>query len=331
MNKKEYVFILGSYACDKKCPYCIAKMNKNNTESFEKEFEKLKETLQEYKNKKITFNNFILSGNGETSLYKIEELKKIKDLVEETKIFTDYRIQTSGNLFGDKEKLELFSNWIKEVTVISSNSKEDQDFYKYKIAYLKSKEFIKTERVRVNIVVTNENLLKINKYISDYSKMPNIETIALKILDNSNNNSTESKWVEEHAFKHNKINELLELITEENKFITFKNKRFVFKTKEDKLLTIHYSEKNTYDGINITNSFKWHKKEIKKGIYGELSKVEEELAEAKDALEQNNTLMYLIELSDIVGAVEGIIEKHGLSLEELITFSDKVKESKQYE
>lgn len=331
MNKKEYVFILGSYACDKKCPYCIAKMNKNNTESFEKEFEKLKETLQEYKNKKITFNNFILSGNGETSLYKIEELKKIKDLVEETKIFTDYRIQTSGNLFGDKEKLELFSNWIKEVTVISSNSKEDQDFYKYKIAYLKSKEFIKTERVRVNIVVTNENLLKINKYISDYSKMPNIETIALKILDNSNNNSTESKWVEEHAFKHNKINELLELITEENKFITFKNKRFVFKTKEDKLLTIHYSEKNTYDGINITNSFKWHKKEIKKGIYGELSKVEEELAEAKDALEQNNTLMYLIELSDIVGAVEGIIEKHGLSLEEIITFSDKVKESKQYE
>lgn len=331
MNKKEYVFILGSYACDKKCPYCIAKMNKNNTESFEKEFEKLKETLQEYKNKKITFNNFILSGNGETSLYKIEELKKIKDLVEETKIFTDYRIQTSGNLFGDKEKLELFSNWIKEVTVISSNSKEDQDFYKYKIAYLKSKDFIKTERVRVNIVVTNENLLKINKYISDYSKMPNIETIALKILDNSNNNSTESKWVEEHAFKHNKINELLELITEENKFITFKNKRFVFKTKEDKLLTIHYSEKNTYDGINITNSFKWHKKEIKKGIYGELSKVEEELAEAKDALEQNNTLMYLIELSDIVGAVEGIIEKHGLSLEEIITFSDKVKESKQYE
>lgn len=331
MNKKEYVFILGSYACDKKCPYCIAKMNKNNTESFEKEFEKLKKTLQEYKNKKITFNNFILSGNGETSLYKIEELKKIKDLVEETKIFTDYRIQTSGNLFGDKEKLELFSNWIKEVTVISSNSKEDQDFYKYKIAYLKSKEFIKTERVRVNIVVTNENLLKINKYISDYSKMPNIETIALKILDNSNNNSTESKWVEEHAFKHNKINELLELITEENKFITFKNKRFVFKTKEDKLLTIHYSEKNTYDGINITNSFKWHKKEIKKGIYGELSKVEEELAEAKDALEQNNTLMYLIELSDIVGAVEGIIEKHGLSLEEIITFSDKVKESKQYE
>ena len=124
---------------------------------------------------------------------------------------------------------------------------------------------------------------------------------------------------------------MLELITEENKFITFKNKRFVFKTKEDKFLTIHYSEKNTYDGINITNSFKWHKKEIKKGIYGELSKVEEELAEAKDALEQNNTLMYLIELSDIVGAVEGIIEKHGLSLEEIITFSDKVKESKQYE
>ena len=62
--------------------------------------------------------------------------------------------------------------------------------------------------------------------------MPNIETIALKILDNSNNNSTESKWVEEHAFKHNKINELLELITEENKFIDDSNNEWTIKIEK---------------------------------------------------------------------------------------------------
>ena len=53
--------------------------------------------------------------------------------------------------------------------------------------------------------------------------------------------------------------------------------------------------------------------------------------EAREALEQNNHLMYLIELSDIIGAIEKIAENHGLSLEDLINFSNKVKESKKDE
>jgi len=331
MKLKEYVFILGNYACDKKCPYCIAKMNKNNTEPFDKELVKLKTTLNDYKNKGICFTNFILSGNGETSLYKKEELAQVKELVEELNIFDDFRIQTSGNLFKETDKLELFNDWIKEITVISSNPKEDQEFYHYQNSYLNKKSFQNSNRIRVNIVLTNDNLEKINAYINDYSEMKNVETIALKILDNSNNESDESKWVEEHALKHERISELLEEIGKENKFLTFKDKRFIFETKNQKIITIHFSESNTYDGINIAKKFNWHQREIPKGVYGEFSKVVEEVAEARDALEQNNKLMYLIELSDIVGAIEGIIEKHGLTIEELITFSNKVKESKKYE
>lgn len=331
MKLKEYVFILGDYACDKKCPYCIAKMNKNNTEKFEKEIERLEKTLGEYKEKGISFNNFILSGNGETSLYSEEELRTVKELVEGMEIFDDYRVQTSGHLFSEKKKLELFKDWIKEITVISSKVKEDQEFYNYKTSYLKSRAFLGSKRIRVNIVLTDENVSKINGYIRDYSKMKNVEAIALKILDNSNNDSNESKWVEEHALKHKDIGKVIELINKDNKFLTFKDKRFVFETREKKLLTIHYSEKNTYDGINLEKRFKWHKREITRGEYGEFSKVLEEVEEAEDALEQNNKLMYLIELSDIVGAIEGIVENYGLTLDELITFSDKVKESKRYE
>ena len=102
MNLKEYVFILGSYNCNKFCPYCIAKMNKEHISSFDEEFLKLEKNIQEYRNKGIEFENFILSGNGETSLYSEEELKRIKELVEKSKIFKDYRIQTSGNLFFEK-------------------------------------------------------------------------------------------------------------------------------------------------------------------------------------------------------------------------------------
>lgn len=66
---------------------------------------------------------------------------------------------------------------------------------------------------------------------------------------------------------------------------------------------------------------KFHKREIKKGIYGELSKIEEELQEAYDAQEQGQDLMLLIELSDMIGAIEGVAKKHGMTLDQLKTFA----------
>jgi len=66
---------------------------------------------------------------------------------------------------------------------------------------------------------------------------------------------------------------------------------------------------------------KFHNREIQKGIYGELSKIKEELEEAYDAEEQGQKLMLLIELSDIVGAVEGVSKKYGFTLEQLIKFA----------
>lgn len=331
MNLKDYVFVLGNYNCDKNCPYCIAKMNKNHTSNLDEELTELEKNIQNYKNKGIAFEHFILSGNGETSLYSEKELRKIKNLVEKSEIFKDYRIQTSGNLFFEKEKLKLFSNWIKEITVISFDSKEDQSFYNYSKSYLDSNLFLESNRIRVNIVLLKKNIDKINELINAYSNMNNVETIALKILDNSNNDSKESIWIEKNALSYLDIDKILDIVKEENKFITFSNKRFIFNTKSNKLLTIHYSEQNTYDEINLKNHFSWHNRPIKKGIYGEFSKVEEEVDEAREALEQNNHLMYLIELSDVIGAIEKIAENHGLTLEDLINFSKKVKESKKYE
>lgn len=66
---------------------------------------------------------------------------------------------------------------------------------------------------------------------------------------------------------------------------------------------------------------KWHVREIKKGVFGELSKVQEELEEALDAQEQNQPVMLLFELTDIIGAVAGVAAKHGLSIDDLVAFS----------
>lgn len=71
-----------------------------------------------------------------------------------------------------------------------------------------------------------------------------------------------------------------------------------------------------------TSVVKFHKAEIPRGKYGELSKIREELLEAEDAEAQGIRVMLLLELGDIVGAVEGYLEKHfkGFTLEELIRF-----------
>lgn len=306
-------------------------MNQRELPSFNEQIEELKRKIKKYQNNKVKFQYFILSGNGEPTLYSVEELQQIKDIVENSKIFLDYRIETSGNLFFDEEKLNLFENWLKEITVISDDPIKDQNFYNYPERYLDCKSFLKQKRIRVNLVLLKSNWEELIKIIEKYSKMSCVETIALKLLDNPKPETKEGKWITENGITHNKIEDITQLLNKHYQFISFSRKRFIYKIEKNKLLTVHYSEKNTYDEINIKKPFSWHQKRIKKGVYGEFSKIEEEVEEAKDALEQKNHLMYLIELSDIIGAIEKIAENHNLTLKDLIAFSNKVKESKENE
>lgn len=54
----------------------------------------------------------------------------------------------------------------------------------------------------------------------------------------------------------------------------------------------------------------YHVSPIKRGVYGEISKIEEEVAEVVDAAGQGNRLMTLVELSDVIGAIDGYLSKH---------------------
>ena len=329
MELNDYVFTLGNFSCNKNCPYCIAKMNRKKTKTLEEEIIDLKQNIKKYKEENKIFQYFILSGNGEPSFYSYQELKQIKEIVEESKIFKDFRIQTSGFLFFDKEKLTLFENWLKEITVISENSEEDQTFYHYKKEYLRSKSFWQSRRIRVNIVLLKKNFDKLNSMLAFYENQNNVETIALKILDYTDNDSKESIWVKENAIFYDDIDSIIKVVQTNHKLVNFYQKTFIFKAKNRKRITIHYDPFNQYDYMNLKSDFCWHNKKIKKGVYGDFSKIEEEIEEAKDALDQKNHLMFLIELSDIIGAIEGVAEKNNLTLEDLISFSNKVKESKK--
>lgn len=54
----------------------------------------------------------------------------------------------------------------------------------------------------------------------------------------------------------------------------------------------------------------YHINKIAKGVYGEISKIIEESFELNDANEQKNNVMILVELSDIIGAISGYLNKH---------------------
>lgn len=72
----------------------------------------------------------------------------------------------------------------------------------------------------------------------------------------------------------------------------------------------------------------YHLTEIPRGVYGEISKILEEAAELKDAMEQANKVMVLIELADLIGAIDGYLENYygdKMTVDNLITMAFTTK------
>ena len=70
----------------------------------------------------------------------------------------------------------------------------------------------------------------------------------------------------------------------------------------------------------------YHITKIKKGELGEFSKIEEEFLELKDAYFQESSIMMLIEMADVIGAMSLYLEKHhNMSIDDLIKFSEITK------
>lgn len=74
----------------------------------------------------------------------------------------------------------------------------------------------------------------------------------------------------------------------------------------------------------------YHLREIKtKGVYGDVSKVYEELEEFEESLEQGCKIMALLELSDAYGALEAVAVKMGFNMEDLRKMSCATKRAFQ--
>ena len=67
----------------------------------------------------------------------------------------------------------------------------------------------------------------------------------------------------------------------------------------------------------------YHLVAIARGELGELSKIQEELDELRDAVAQGSRIMAAVELADLLGAVQAFMDRHlpGMTMQDLQTFS----------
>lgn len=67
----------------------------------------------------------------------------------------------------------------------------------------------------------------------------------------------------------------------------------------------------------------YHLRTIEKGIFGHASKIKEEFEEFQDAMDQGNPILELVELSDLIGAIEAYVLGHyDIELDDLIKMKD---------
>jgi hypothetical protein len=57
----------------------------------------------------------------------------------------------------------------------------------------------------------------------------------------------------------------------------------------------------------------YHLRDIPRGVFGQLSKIQEEILECEDAYNQGSSVMLLLELADLVGAIRGYLATKKLS------------------
>lgn len=230
MKYKEFELIGSSFKCDKNCPYCTAKITK--WPIVDDKFETLENKLQYLKDKNISFRYFIFCGNGEPSLLDFDDFKTIVEATRRVNIFDEKRLQSSGNIFYEDEKLDLIKDdFMIEITRVSINSEEDMKILGYTRDYINSKNFNKA-KIRLNYVLMknksfDDYLEEIKQYIKKY---PNIVTVSLKTLNLNTRrdeiNNPYSQWILDNALTKDDTDKIIKFMNNNTKFVTNDEKFF---------------------------------------------------------------------------------------------------------
>jgi len=203
---ENFTIILPSYKCDKGCPFCIAKNNQKFNNEKSDDFENLAKQFDILRKEKIRFNRIVLSGNGEPSLYPLEVLEKYAEIIKENSdMFDILRIHSSGNIFFEDEKFQLFNNLVVDVEFdvlrAAAEGKKDMTILRYGRDYLQSDNFKKAKSIKMDMALTKK--ITDDSFFRELSELlnknPNIRLIRFKnLMAGENEKSQQAKWVREN-------------------------------------------------------------------------------------------------------------------------------------
>ncbi|MNV42154.1 hypothetical protein D3C71_1338160 [compost metagenome] len=168
-------------------------------------------------------------------------------------MFKMKRIQSSGNLFLNDSKFELFKDWIIEVTRVSHDFKTDSKILKYKHDYMSTDNF-KKANIRMNMVLLKNCEETLVKDINDYFKNSNIQTIALKMLDKYADTKQDA-WIENNGFSYKEIDKIITILNNNFNYIgqEFQNK---FWEVNDKKISLYCND--NYNNDKTYENFMWY-------------------------------------------------------------------------
>lgn len=254
-------FILSKNKCNKSCPFCIAKSSNklyNKDIILEDEFSRLEQILIKLESENIVFNRFVLSGNGEPSLYSLEELAKIVYTIKKhEKMFNGFRIHTSGNIFFEDDKFSLFNelpNIEYNIFRISFNNEEDKKILKYTRNYLNTELFKLAKKVKCDVALTKN--LNLQTFYNDLINFTNnnhsIKTIRLKELLIPNNICKEREWILKTKLDVSQIDEI-------KRSIVFDKNNILNKIIGEKY---YYNNKNIEIIYGESGNYKYYKNDL---------------------------------------------------------------------
>lgn len=231
--------------CNKNCSFCIAKSAGkiyNETIEIKDEFVNLENILKNLENNDIRFNRLVISGNGEPSFYNLEEIRLIIETIKSHKnMFNGIRLHTSGNIFFNEEKFNLFNNIENvefDILRVSLDSKKDMQISRYDKEYTKTKLFKLAKKIKLDIALTNiieydEFAKELNEYIEKY---PNIKTIRLKELLCGKEDTSQTKWIKEHKLEKEKIDIILKELLFDYKLNSKFGEKVIYENQKNKLI-----------------------------------------------------------------------------------------------
>ena len=231
--------------CDKRCPFCIAKSSGkiyNETIESKDEFLKLEDILQNLENNGVKFNRLVISGNGEPSFYETEQILSIVETIKKhINMFKGIRIHTSGNIFYNQEKFNLFNsidNIEFNILRVSLNSKKDMKILGYNKDYTNSRLFKLANNIKLDIALTK--ILEYDNFAKElkqfFENNQNIKTVRIKELLCGKEDTLQTKWIKKHKLEKEKRDIIIDELLMNYNFNCKLGEKVIFENGKNKLI-----------------------------------------------------------------------------------------------